>query len=172
MSAPIITEEYLNALRERVRPYMKEKRYLHALSVERECERLGKMYLPDKVMKLRAAALLHDITKMLSLENQLKLCRLFGIMYGTTDLLSPKLFHAKTAAEMIKRDFPDLADEEIVSAVRWHTTGRRGMTLFEGIVYLSDSSKRRAGLTTVSNFVRSFTDWSTRISLILMRYIC
>ena len=52
--------------------------------------------------------------------------------------MSPKLFHAKTASELIKRDFPEYADEEIVSAVRWHTTGRRGMTTFESIVYLAD----------------------------------
>ena len=138
MSNTIISEEALDELRERVRPYMNEKRYRHTLGVERECEKLGKLLLPDKVNKLRAAALLHDITKMLSLEKQLKLCTLFDIIYRKGDIMSPKLFHAKTASELIKRDFPEYADDEIVSAVRWHTTGRRGMTTFESIVYLAD----------------------------------
>ncbi len=138
MSNIIIDEASLDSLRERVKPYMNEKRYLHTLGVERECEALGKLLLPEKVNKLRAAALLHDITKMLSLEKQLKLCALFGIIYRKGDIMSPKLFHAKTASELIKRDFPEYADEEIVSAVRWHTTGRRGMTAFESIVYLAD----------------------------------
>ena len=134
----IITEIALDGLRERVRPYMDEKRYGHTLGVERECEALGKLILPDRINKLRAAALLHDITKMLSLEKQLKLCSLFDIIYGKGDILSPKLFHAKTAAGLIKRDFPEYADDEIISAVRWHTTGRRGMTVFDSILYLAD----------------------------------
>ena len=138
MSNIIITEDSLKKLRERVRPYMNEKRYRHTLGVERECEALGKLLLPDKVNELRAAALLHDITKMLSLEKQLKLCALFDIIYGKGDIMSPKLFHAKTAAELIKRDFPEYAEDEVVSAVRWHTTGRRGMTVFESILYLAD----------------------------------
>jgi len=133
-----ITDEMLDDLREKVRPYMNEKRYLHTLSVERECAAIGRLMLPDRVPKLRAAALLHDITKMLSLEKQLKLCRTFGIIYRTNDILSPKLFHAKTASALIENDFPEFADDEIISAVRWHTTGRRDMSLFEGIVYLSD----------------------------------
>ena len=135
-----ITDGMLDSLRERVRPYMKEKeyRYAHTLGVERECEALGKLLLPDKINKLRAAALLHDITKVLKLEEQLELCGALGIKYEKRDLLSPKLFHARTASGLIRRDFPEYADDEIISAVRYHTTGRRGMTLFEGIVYLAD----------------------------------
>ena len=135
-----VTDGMLDSLRERVKPYMNgnEYRYAHTLGVERECAALGKLLLPEKVNKLRAAALIHDITKVLSLEKQLKYCNTFGIIYGKGDLMSPKLFHAKTASELIKRDFPEFADDEIISAVRWHTTGRREMTLFEGIVYLAD----------------------------------
>ena len=73
MSSIKITEKSLSELRERVRPYMNEKRFAHTLGVERECVALGSILLPEKVNDLRAAALLHDITKMLSLEKQLKL---------------------------------------------------------------------------------------------------
>ncbi len=140
MTGITVTDEMLGFLRERVRPYMggKEYRYAHTLGVERECAYLGTLLLPGKINKLRAAALLHDITKVLGLEDQLKLCADLGIKFGKSDLLSPKLFHARTASELIKRDFPEFADGEIISAVRYHTTGRRGMTLFEGIVYLAD----------------------------------
>lgn len=64
-------------------------------------------------------------------------CREFGIILGV-DPLSPKLYHSKTAAVLIERDFPEFADPEIVSAVRWHTTGRDNMTVFEAIIYLAD----------------------------------
>lgn len=138
MSDVIITEASLDALREKVRPYMKESRYVHALGVESECEALGELLLPDRKMKLRAAALLHDITKRLTPDEQKKFCDENGISYDKSYLMSPALFHAKTGAYVAKRDFPEFTDGEILSAIRYHTTGRRGMTLFESIVYLAD----------------------------------
>ncbi len=133
-----LTEEKLSFLREKVKEYQTEKRYLHTLAVEREAAALGEIYLPDKIPHLRCSALLHDITKVLSLEKQLQYCQKFDIMVRNGDELSPKIFHAKTAAEVAKRDFPDFVNEEILSGVRWHTTGRRNMTVFECIVYLAD----------------------------------
>ena len=138
MSEVIISDDMLDLLRERVKGYMGESRYLHTLGVEDACRRIGQLLLPDKVKKLQAAALLHDITKSLSFEEQLKYCSEFGIEYGTNGVSSPNLLHGHTASELIKRDFPEFADDEIVSAVKWHTTGRSGMTLFDGIVALAD----------------------------------
>ncbi len=134
----VITEEEIILLRERVRPYLKKKRYAHTLAVEKEAERLGRMFLPDKTEKLRVSALLHDITKRDELEKQLQYCGTFGIIYSNADLLSPKTFHAKTGAALAARDFPDVTDPEILSGIRWHTTGRDGMTVFEAIIYLAD----------------------------------
>ena len=131
-------EEELEKLAEDVRPYLTESRYAHTLAVEKEAAKLGALYLPDRVNKLRAAALLHDITKKEDVGKQLQLCREFGIMTQEGDLLSPSVFHAMTAAGVVKRDFPAFADREILAGVRWHTTGRAGMSLFECIVYLAD----------------------------------
>ena len=131
-------EEDLQSLRERVRPYLTEKRYTHTLAVERCAARLGEIYLPERVMKLRAAALLHDITKRLDLEKQLQYFAKFDIIIGKFDMMSPKTFHARTAAALIPQDFPDFADPEVISGVRWHTTGHCDMTVFEAIVYLAD----------------------------------
>lgn len=132
------TEEMLLSLRESVRSEMSEKRYIHTLEVEKMAERIGKIYLPEKIDLLRAAALLHDITKERTLGEQIELCEKHGIPYTETDLMSPKIFHAKTAAAEIPEKYPEFADEEVISAVRWHTTGRAGMTLSEKIIYLAD----------------------------------
>ena len=134
----VITEENLILLRERIRPYLKQKRYAHTLAVEREAERLGQIFLPEKTEKLRVAALLHDITKKDDIKKQLQYCGEFGIIYCNADLLSPKTFHAKTAAGVAARDFPDVTDPEVISGIRWHTTGHGGMTVFEAIIYLAD----------------------------------
>ena len=135
---PMITEDVLAGLRERIRPYLKEKRYLHTLEVEEEAARIGAVFLPEKIEKLRAAALLHDITKRESYEKQLQMCEEFGIIMHKSDLDSPKVLHAITAAAVAARDFADVADEEILSGIRWHTTGHDGMTVFESVIYLAD----------------------------------
>jgi len=133
-----VTEEMLSALREAVKAYQTGKRYNHTLAVEREAKALGEIYLPEDVNRLRAAALLHDITKIYDTEKQLKTCEEFGIIIGTGEIAAPKLFHAKTGAAVAERDFPDFADPDIISAVRWHTTGRAGMSVFEMLIYLAD----------------------------------
>ena len=133
-----LSDEMISSLRERVREYLTPQRYVHTLAVEEEAARLGGMYLPDRINALRAAALLHDITKRDDLEKQLQYCREFGIIYDVSDIASPKLFHAKTAAALAARDFPEFVDDGIISGIRWHTTGRAQMTTFESIVYLAD----------------------------------
>ena len=133
-----ITEAALIALRESLAGTMSAKRYAHTCAVERMAQRLGELYCPSLVPELRAAALLHDITKEESLQNQLQLCRQFGIMVSELDLLAPKTFHAKTAAARIPGDYPTFATPVVIDAVRWHTTGHADMTLTEQLIYLAD----------------------------------
>ena len=132
------TEEQINDLRERVSEGMSQKRFTHTAEVEKMAARIGEIYAPDKVDVLRAAGLLHDITKEYSTEKQLQICREFGIITTKQDILTPKTFHAKTAALLIPVLYPEFADSEVISAVRWHTTGNDHMSLCEKIVYLAD----------------------------------
>ena len=74
-----ITERMLDELREELRGTMSEKRYRHTVEVERMAARLGVLYAPDQLPILRAAALLHDITKEFSLQTQLQILQKFGI---------------------------------------------------------------------------------------------
>ena len=132
------TEQQLELLRDEISEKMSEKRFFHTAEVEKMAARIGEIYAPDKIDVLRAAGLLHDITKEYSTEKQLQICREFGIITTKQDILTPKTFHAKTAAVLIPVLYPEFADEEVVSAVRWHTTGNAEMTLLEKIVYLAD----------------------------------
>jgi nicotinate-nucleotide adenylyltransferase len=54
------------------------------------------------------------------------------------DLLAPKIFHAKTAAALIPMAYSDFAHPTVLDAVRWHTTGRAEMSIFEKLLYLAD----------------------------------
>lgn len=133
-----ITEEMLVTLRELVRPWLTEKRYAHTLAVEKEAAALAKIYLPEQENKLRAAALLHDITKKADLPTQLQYCADYGLSVTAEDKCAPKTFHARTAAAVAVREFADYADPEVIDGIRWHTTGHTGMTTFESLVYLAD----------------------------------
>lgn len=132
------TEAELDALRGSVLSGLSEYRARHILEVERMIVRLGALYLPHRISALRAAALLHDFTKELSPSEHEKILASHGILQSDGVYLSTKLYHAETAALLLRERYPDFATDEIVSAVRYHTTGRSGMTLFEMLLYLAD----------------------------------
>lgn len=133
-----IDEKKLSELRDKIIFSMSEKRAIHTVAVESMAIRLGKLYAPEKIEVLRAAALLHDVTKEKNLSEQLELCGKYGVSVAEEDVFSPKTFHARTAAAMIPKEYPDFADDEVINAVRWHTTGHAGMTVTEKIIYLAD----------------------------------
>lgn len=132
------SEEMLFSLRESVKNEMGEKRYFHTLEVEKMAARLGEIYAPNQISMLRAAALLHDITKERTTEEHIAICENAGETVSVADRKAPKMFHSRTAALVIPTKYPDFNTPEIISAVRYHTTGRADMTLAEKIIYLAD----------------------------------
>lgn len=135
-----INEAALEGLRSALPGMMSEKRAKHVLGVERMAARLGSLFTPDpeSILMLRGAALLHDITKELSVEEHAAILRAHGAEPTECDLRSPKTLHARTAALIIPERFPRFADPQLLSAIRWHTTGREGMTVYDKIIYFAD----------------------------------
>lgn len=133
-----ITEPMLADLRARVMKEISPRRFRHTLAVEEMVARLCALFCPEHTDLLRAAALLHDLTKEKNEEEQLSLCVELGLDISPQDRASPKLYHARTAAALIPSCFAEFNDPMIVSAVRWHTTGHAGMTLTEKLLYLAD----------------------------------
>jgi nicotinate-nucleotide adenylyltransferase len=133
-----ITQQKLDALRERVVKILSERRATHTLGVERMAARLARIYCPDKELKLRAMALLHDITKELSVDEHFAIFARYGVEPSELLAGAPSLLHAVTASLCLPDEYPDFADVETVDAVRYHTTGRADMTLAEKIIYLAD----------------------------------
>lgn len=134
----MITEEALARLRADLEEKMSPKRLRHTLEVEKMVIRLGELYAPDQLLTLRAAALLHDITKEYSNDRQIMICAQKELKLSRGDLYAPKTFHARTAAALIGDLYGEFAEDAVISCVRWHTTGRVGMTLCEQLVYLAD----------------------------------
>ena len=134
----MITERMLDGLRERVSEGMSPKRFRHTAEVEKMAAYLGELYAPDKINELRASALLHDVTKEYSTEQHVKICIEKNIPLGDDAIYAPKTLHAMTAAAIIPERFSEFATDVVISCVRWHTTGREGMTLLEKLIYLAD----------------------------------
>ena len=124
-------------LENRIASYMSAYRYEHTLSVVSECIELAKLFNIDN-KNLAVSAYLHDISKELDLQEQLKICREMDIEVDSDCILSPKTLHAFTAPAVIKRDFPEFYKEEIVNTVSYHTTGRENMSLNEKLLFLAD----------------------------------
>ena len=134
----IITDTMLDALRSSVKGRLSDFRWSHTAGVERMAERLAQIFAPERANELRAAALLHDITKEKKTDEQIEICTRYGYELRDDEIGSPAILHAITAALVIPHEYPELATDEMISAVRWHTTGRAGMTLAEKIIYLAD----------------------------------
>ena len=131
-------EERLTRLRAEVGKILTPYRFSHTLGVEKMIATLADLYAPEKKAMLRAAALLHDVTKELPEEKQKEIIRAHGITLRPDEAASPKIYHGITAALTIPATYPDLADEELLLAVRWHTTAHAGLTLTEALLYLAD----------------------------------
>ena len=132
------SEESLIALYESVREQMSEYRFIHTAEVEKMAVRLGNLYAPDKLDILRAAALLHDITKEYGIDAHAELIERGGESLSALDRLSYKTLHARSAVELIKEKYGDFAYSEVLDAVRYHTTGRADMSVCEMMIYLAD----------------------------------
>lgn len=124
---------------ERLRPValscLNHRRIPHVLGTEQEAIHLAERWGAD-VDKARRAALLHDCTKKLDLSEQLAVAERFHVPLDGLERRALKLLHAKTGAAIAETVFG--TDGEITNAIRWHTTGRAGMTLLEKVIYLAD----------------------------------
>lgn len=125
----------LQELRPIALSYLKAKRVAHVLGTEATAEKLAERYGAD-VEKARRAALLHDCTKKLTMPEQLALCERYAIALDPLERQALKLLHAKTGAAIARDVFG--VDDEVYSAILWHTTGRAGMTTLEKVIYLAD----------------------------------
>ncbi len=111
-------------------------RYNHSICVADESKRLADKYGADS-QKAYFAGLVHDITKNYSREEHLKIFDNFGIILSDVEKNSDKLWHAMSGSVYIK-EYLGVDDNDIVSAVRYHTTAKSDMTLLEKVIYVAD----------------------------------
>jgi predicted HD superfamily hydrolase involved in NAD metabolism len=125
-------DKYTAIIESRLRP----ERFKHSLNVADCAAKLAEKYGAD-ADKARLAGILHDITKQTPLEEQYGYIISAGGELSKLELNNPSVIHQKSG-EAYCRTVLGIDDRDVLGAIRYHTTGRRGMTLLERIVYTAD----------------------------------
>lgn len=114
--------------------YLDAKRLVHSKNTALVALSLNRNFCPkideDKVL---LAGLLHDVGKMYDkteLPNNIK-----NVI--PKDSIGTPVQHQFVSAEIVKNDF-HISDENVLNAIRFHTTGRENMSQFEKLIYVSD----------------------------------
>ena len=128
----------IETMQEKLQSAISVKRYIHTLGVADEAVKLAEIYGTARdQQKARVAGLLHDCAKDYPESMRQRFCKEYKvktdeIMNKQTDLIHPFL-----GAEVAKREY-QVMDEDVLNAIRFHTTGRPNMSLLEKIVFIAD----------------------------------
>jgi len=125
----------MDSINNYIEKHSSENRKNHIDGVVDTADKLAVRYGADR-QKTKLAALCHDLYRGVKDEALNIYVKQLGLPKRYLD--NANLAHAKIAAEMIKKDF-GIEDEDVLNAVRYHTTGRAGMTVLEKVIFLADS---------------------------------
>ncbi len=113
-----------------------EKLYRHSLSVAEAAVSLAEHYGAD-TEKAKLAGLVHDYGKRYSKQDLIRKAELLELPLDRITKQQVKLLHAPVGAALLESELK-ISDPEIIRAVAYHTTGRRGMALLDKITYIAD----------------------------------
>ena len=91
----------------------------------------------EELSRAYTAGLLHDCAKCLDEEKRDKLIKKYNVELTEIEKKHPFLIHAKLGAVLARVKY-GVSDEEILSAIRWHTTGCVNMSFLEAVIFSAD----------------------------------
>ena len=110
---------------DRVRQRIGDKRYLHTAGVVVTALKLNAQ-VGLSYEKVFVASLLHDIDKYD-----------INLQVVPNDAIGSEVAHQFSGAHTAREEF-GVEDKDVLNAIRYHTTGRRGQSILEKIIYLAD----------------------------------
>lgn len=115
---------------------LKESRYMHTIGVADTAKDMAEVFgvNPNQAY---LAGILHDCAKYYSNEQLLETCIENNIFISEYEKNAPYLLHGKVGAWIARQKY-HIEDEQILNAVKWHTTGKADMTKLEQIVFCAD----------------------------------
>lgn len=143
------------------------KRYEHTIGVAYTAAALAMRYHAD-VEKAYLAGLLHDCAKCIDTDEKLALCKKYKVKLSKFEIENPFLIHAKLGSCLAEKKY-EITDPDILSAIRYHTTGKADMSLLEKIVFSADyiepGRKMIPGLEEIRETI--FVDLDRAVCMIL-----
>nr|WP_298051565.1 bis(5'-nucleosyl)-tetraphosphatase (symmetrical) YqeK [uncultured Lachnoanaerobaculum sp.] len=167
-----LSRENIDLIKADLKEKLPKKRYEHTIGVAYTAAALAMCYGED-ILKAELAGILHDVAKAKKsseLKDDMK-----GYIDPYTDgdyvaLIAdkaPQILHAIYAPYLAKKDYR-IEDKDILSAIRWHTTGKKDMTMLEKIVFVADYIEpNRKNLPDLDRIrILSFRDISEAVKVI------
>lgn len=115
---------------------LKESRLRHSLSVSDTAVELAAIY-GQNIESARIAGLVHDCAKNMTTEQLVKVAKEYKIEIDEIYKQNPSILHGLVGS-IIARTVMGILDENILNAIRYHTTGRKNMSILEKIIYIAD----------------------------------
>lgn len=139
----------IEEIEDRVRQVLPKKRFLHTQSVAHLACSIAMAYGEDH-NKAMVAGLLHDYAKYMNDDDAIAICLKENILVSPMEQKHPYLLHGKLGAYYAKTIF-GINDQDILSAITWHTTGKPNMNFLEKTIFVADYIEyRRTQPTTPS----------------------
>ncbi|MDF2521432.1 MAG: hypothetical protein K0R84_2060 [Clostridia bacterium] len=138
---------------------LSEKRYKHSVQAAETAKKLALSFGAD-ANKAYIAGLVHDCTRETELAVQRSMLETLGISVDSMTYQASELLHAYSAEYVLRNEFK-INDEEIITAVRSHTTGRENMTILDKVIFLSDviePSRSFPGIESIRQHSKSNLD--------------
>lgn len=129
-------QEEIEEIQELLQEKISTKLFRHVVGVRYTAEALA-MCHGVSMVQAGTAGVLHDCAKYMTGEKMLKKCQKHEIPISASEKKNPMLLHAKLGAYLAEHKY-GIRDQEVLSAIRWHTTGKEAMTTLEQIIYLAD----------------------------------
>ena len=130
---------------------LSEERYLHTLGVAETAVELARIFNLSEE-KAYLAGLLHDCAKGFSNEKLLQIIT-ENLSIDECEMINPKTYHAPVGAFVAEKEFC-VTDEEILSAIRWHTIGKVEMSDFEKVIFIADKIENKTRPSSMINRIR------------------
>lgn len=143
-----------------------EDRFEHSLGTADCAVELAKIYNLDEE-KAYTAGLLHDCAKCFSNDKLLEIIE-NNLKVESCEMLNYKTLHAPVSAHIAQKDF-GVTDEEILSAIRWHTLGKTNMNLFEKVIFLADKIEPNTRDKKYSQEIRQYLNEENGLNKALLR---
>lgn len=131
---------YAPPYEKQVKPHMNQRRFEHTLAVRDLAVELA-YHHHISMQKAAVAAMLHDSAKCLKLGQLQAIAKRYHLAQDDPQMLkSNALLHGKVGAVLAEYKY-QVHDEDVLNAIRYHTTGRSRMSPLELCLFVADAAE-------------------------------